>query len=108
MFWFIVFCFIVVVNKWYFIIFWIINRNDFDIVFILLDNDFFGGFVVLKKKIVVIKKKIKLLLFIIFEVFLKIDLKKKLFINYKLSLVFKFLFIEGVFIIIMVIFNGKW
>ena len=100
--------FIAVANKWYFIILRITNRNDFDIVLIPSDNDPPGGFVVLKKKIVVIKKKIKSPLPITFEASLKTDLKKKLFINYKSSLVLKPLPTEGAPITITVTSNGKW
>ena len=100
--------FIAVANKWYYIILRITNRNDFDIVLVPSDNDPPGGFVVLKKKIVVIKKKIKSPLPITFEASLKTDLKKKLFINYKSSLVLKPLPTEGAPITITVTTNGKW
>lgn len=106
--WSIALRFIAVANKWYYIILRITNRNDFDIVLIPSDNDPPGGFVVLKKKIVVIKKKIKSPLPITFEASLKTDLKKKLFINYKSSLVLKPLPNEGAPITITVTSNGKW
>nr|XP_058946642.1 uncharacterized protein LOC131774603 [Pocillopora verrucosa] len=96
-----------IANKWYYIILRITNRNDFDIVLIPSDNDPPGGFVVLKKKIVVIKKKIKSPLPITFEASLKTDLKKKLFINYKSSLVLKPLPNEGAPITITVTSNAS-